>query len=72
MLSAPKNEAAVSVDADDRSDVASGCEALAEGEREDDAAADGEAPVLKGTLTWRYRRRPSMSRPAGVPGKLKI
>lgn len=53
MLAAPKNEAAVSVDASDGSEVAPDCEALAEGERDDDAAADGAAPVLKGTLTWR-------------------
>lgn len=41
------------VDDSNESDVASDCDALAEGGKEDDVAADGEVPVLKGTLFWR-------------------
>ena len=64
LLAAANDEVAVSVDANDGFEVASDCDALADGGREDEAAADGKFPVLKGTVFWRYRRRPSMSRPA--------
>jgi len=63
VLDAANDEAKKSVDADDKIDAPIDCKALLEGAN-DDAAADGEAPVLKGTSFCRYRRRPSMSSPA--------
>ena len=66
LLVAPNDDAVVCADADEGFDAAADCEALAEGEgdADADAVADAEAPVLKGTAFCRYRRRPSISRPA--------
>ena len=62
---AANDDVVVCTDADEGLDAAADCVSLAEGEEEAvaDADADAEGPVLRGTFC-RYRRRPSMSRPA--------
>ena len=64
LLGAANDKAVVWADAAKGLDTTPVCEALPKDEGEADAIAEVEAPVLKGTLFCRYRRRPSISSPA--------
>ena len=63
LLKAAVDESLSWADADEGPESTVDWAALSEVEAEADAAADGEAPVLRGTLFCRYRRSPSMSSP---------
>ena len=66
LLAAANDDPVVCADADVGLDATADDEGLAESDEDadGDGVADAEAPVLKGTAFCRYRRRPSMSRPA--------